>query len=335
MDLLLVGASHRTAGVDERGRLARRAAALGPHDRSTDVAELVVLATCHRVEVLAAVRDVESATHALRRALIELDGLYAHAGAAAVRHLSRVAAGLDSLIVGEAEISGQIRRAASAGRASGAVGPYLDRVLAGVLRASGRARSETRIAEGVLSAAAAAVSLVERTWPSLDGRTVMVVGAGEAGRQALGRLKKRRAGRLLVASRSAHHAADAAVKTGASVVALEHLGAALADVDAVIVATRASGYLLDYAMVASACAARTDRPLEIVDLSVPRVVDPAVEHVPGARLRTVDDLGDVVRESIARRAREIPRVERIVADEAARTYQQFIARRDRRIASVA
>jgi glutamyl-tRNA reductase len=292
--------------------------------------------------VLVAATDRTAAEGALARLLAgdtsaSVSGLYRHTGVAAVRHLARVAAGLDSVIVGEAEVSGQIRRALAAARAAGAVGPVLERVIAGVLRASGRARSETRIGQGVVSAATAGVSLLERAFGSLHGRTVVALGAGEAGRQALGRLAKRRVGRLLVASRSVHHATAAAKKTGAEVVHLDCLGAALAEADGLVAATRAPGFqfLVDAAMCRDAMASRPERALAIVDLSVPRVVDPAVAGLAGVTLHTVDDLGDVVRESVRRREREIPRVERIVADEAARTYEQFIDRRDRRRVAVA
>ena len=259
--------------------------------------------------------------------------LYAHAGRSALLHLARVAAGLDSLIVGEAEISGQIRRAVAAGRGAGLVGPVLERVTSGVLRASGRARSETRIGQGTISAATAAVSLLEREWGSLEGRSVLVVGAGEAGRQTLGRLRKRRASRLLVASRSAHHAVQAAGKTAATVVPLDALAAVLDTVDASSPRRVRTGFSSMREICRSA--ARSRRTLEIVDLSVPRVVDPAVAELAGVSLHTVDDLGEVVRDSVRRREREIPAVERIVADEAERTYQQFLQRRDRRRTAVA
>jgi glutamyl-tRNA reductase len=336
MDLFLIGASHRTATVDVRGPLAGVAAALADRPPAS-VTELLILTTCHRVEVVAVARDMRAAECELRLALTgtepHVDGLYVHAGRSAVLHLSRVAAGLDSLVIGEAEISGQIRRAVAAGRDAGTVGPILERVVAGVLRASGRARSETRIGQGTVSAATAAVSLLERTWGSVEGRAVLVVGAGEAGRQALARLRKRQVGRLLVTSRSSHHATEAAGRTGAEVVDFSRVSSVLAEVDGVIAATRGSGFLID----ADACqiGARFSRTLEIIDLSVPRVVDPALAYVEDIRLHTVDDLGDVVRESVRRREREIPAVERIVSDEATRTYRRFVERRTRRAAAVA
>jgi glutamyl-tRNA reductase len=315
--------------VDVRGALAERVAAL---DRlPAGVAEMMVLCTCHRIEIIAALSEAQLGERSLGVVLTggaaDVPGLYLHWDEAAVRHLSRVAAGLDSLIVGEAEVSGQIRRAAAEGRKRGLVGPVLERVLAGVLRAGGRARAETQIGRGTLSAATAAVSLLERAWGSVDQHSVLVVGAGLAGRQTLGRLRKRRASRLLVASRSLRHATDAARRSDASVVELDRLSSLLAEVDGVIVATRSAGFLIDSEACRSATGA--GRRLHIVDLSMPRAVDPAVSDVPGVTLETVDDLGDVVRESVRRREREIPAVERIVADESARTYQRFRRRADR------
>jgi glutamyl-tRNA reductase len=346
MDLLLLGSSHRTAGVDVRAGLA--AASAGVWDRvrqaeTRSVSELVVLATCHRVEIAAVVADLLTAEHQLRQAMLGTSAsggrperaLYVRTGQAAVHHLCRVACGLDSLIVGEAEVSGQLRRAAARGREAGSVGPFLDRILAGALRAGGRARSETRIGEGVLSAATAAVAILERAWGSIEGRSVLVIGAGDAGRQALARLSRRRAGTLCVASRSVRHATDAAAKASATVVDPRGIEGALAAADGVIAATQASSFLVDGAMCRRAIARRPYRSLHIVDLSVPRVVDPAVSGATGITLHTVDDLGDVVRESLSRRVREIPQVERVAADEAARAYGQFLARRDRTRSAVA
>jgi glutamyl-tRNA reductase len=334
MNVLMVGASHRTTTVGVRGRLAERVSALD--GLPVGVREMLALSTCHRVEIMAVIDDVQAGERALRCMLTGLAtdaALYVHADYAAVLHLSRVAAGLDSLIVGEAEVSGQIRRAVAEGRQRGFVGPVLERVMAGVLRAGGRARSETRIGQGTVSAATAAVSLLERAWGTLDGHAVLVVGAGEAGRQALGRLRKRRAGRLVVASRSFRHATDAARRVGARVVELGAIASTLTEVDGLIVATRSADYLID----AAACrlAIGTDRRLHIVDLSMPRVVDPAVSDVAGVTLHSVDDLGDVVRETVRRREREIPAVERILAEESARTYRQFVERRKRSRAAVA
>jgi glutamyl-tRNA reductase len=340
MDLLLIGASHRTASVDVRGRLTTAASGTASwfarHGAAAGIGEVLALATCHRVEILALGSDVDRAERALRDDLLAAhpSALYVHRGLAAVEHLARVACGLDSVIVGEAEVSGQIRRAAQAGREAGMVGPVLGRVVAQVLRASGRARSTTRIGAGTVSAAGAAVSILEHAWGTLAGRSVLVVGAGEAARQALHRLRRRGAARLIVASRSMYHAREAAERFGAAVVALPEVGSELARVDGVIAAARVTVPMIDHAM----CGA-VPRPaptkLQIVDLSVPRVVDPAVADLAHVRLHTVDDLGDVVRASLGRRTREIPHAERILTGEAARTYGRFVAGRDRARVAVA
>jgi glutamyl-tRNA reductase len=340
MNLLLIGTSHRTATVDLRSRLAQSvqdaAAQLLRAPGAAGISELCVLATCHRVEFYLVAADVDAADDALRGLVSRLTGgdllapgptRYRLVGAAAVEHLCRVAAGLDSMIVGEAEIAGQIRRAIAHAKATGAAGVFLDRLVSGALRAGGRARAETRIGAGAMSAATAAVSVVEQTLDSLAHASVLVIGAGEAGRQALERLARRRTGRLTIASRSGHHAREAAEKTGARVVNLDDLADAARLSDAVIAATLSPAYLITPATYAGSSA----RSRLLIDLSVPRIIDPAVADVRGISLRTVDDLGEFVRASAARRAAEIPNVERIVRDEARRAYDQFRTRAARRL----
>jgi glutamyl-tRNA reductase len=171
------------------------------------------------------------------------------------------------------------------------------------------------------------VSLVEQALAGLKDRAVLVVGAGQAGRQALSRLAKAQTGALLVASRSRRHASEAADKHGAEVVPLENVASTLNRVDAVIAASQAPAHILT---AADYLAARVNRPHFLVDLSVPRAIDPALAEVPGVTLRTVDDLGDIVRASTSRRLAEVPRVETIVLDEARRAYGQFRERVGRR-----
>lgn len=333
--MLVIGTSHRDASVDVRGRLAR---ACGPGAARLEalraacpsVRELLVLATCHRVECYAVADEGLRAEAELTAALqgvaepIAPGVLSVREGEAAVRHLCRVACGLESVIIGEAEIAGQVRRAATAAREAGTMGPTLDVVLAGALAASGRARSETRIGAGVLSASTAAVAIVERLAAPIGARTVLVIGAGQAGRQALDRLAKRGARRLIIASRSAHHAADAAAKTGAEALGLDHVPVVLPEVDAVIAATLASGCLLTPALLRAQREA-VSSPLHVVDLSVPPVVDPAVAELARVTLHTVDDLSDVARASMASRAREVPAAEAIARAEARRTWARVAA----------
>jgi glutamyl-tRNA reductase len=176
-----------------------------------------------------------------------------------------------------------------------------------------------------MSAATAAVSVIEERLGALAHRSVLVIGAGQAGRQALARLAKRRTGRLVMASRSERHAREAAERTGARAVALDALPTALAQADAVLAATVSPGYLVRPDSFEGA----PPRDRLLVDLSVPRVIAPAVAGLAGVTLRTVDDLGDVVRASALRRAREIPGVEAIAREEAHRAWLQFEARAER------
>jgi glutamyl-tRNA reductase len=334
--LLLVGTHHRIAHVDSRERLAASIGEAGTwlastRERSDAIAELFVLATCHRVEIYAAAAD---STAARAEVLDQIDGgprgerlgpsapRYVLTGVDAARHLCRVACGLDSVIVGEAEISGQLRRAATIARDAGTLGPYLERVLAGALRASGRARAETHIGRGVTSAASAGVTLALSLLGSLAGRTVMVVGAGQAGRQVLSRLSRLDMAALLVASRSEKHARQAAAESGATPIGLDAVVDHLRQVDVVVTALQTPVPIFD----AARCGSRADRPLLVIDLSVPRAVSADVALVAGVTLRSVDDLGDIARESLARREQEIPRVEAIAHDEAARAYEQFRVR---------
>ncbi|MEO7191945.1 MAG: glutamyl-tRNA reductase [Vicinamibacterales bacterium] len=336
-DLLLLGRSHRVAGVAERECLARSVGQVPAwlsraREAAPSVTELLILATCHRLELYAVTTDRQAAEYELRQLLGQGPAADVFAssptpcvksGIDAIQHLARVASGLESVILGEAEIAGQVRRAATLCRASGSVGPYLDCVIAGALRASGRARSETQIAKGVMSAASAAVALAMRGAPSLGGRTALVIGAGQAGRQALLRLSRLSPARLFLSSRSPHHAQQAAAGTGAQVVPLEALTETLRSVDLLIAAAASPVVLVEVSAVGTS---RAEKPLTIVDISVPRVIDPAVGALPGVSLRSIDDLGDIARASVARRAREVPAVESIVRAEAERAYGKFRAR---------
>jgi glutamyl-tRNA reductase len=208
----------------------------------------MVLSTCHRLEFYVVTADVEGARAQVAAWCGVSPGALApsadqawavRTGVDAATHLCRVAAGLESLIVGEAEIAGQVRRAAALARESGTLGPYLERVIAGALRASGRARSETRIGNGVLSAASAGVMLATNALGSFANRHVLVVGAGQAARTVLGRLERQPTGAVSVASRSARHAREAADPLGASVWTLDEVPRRLGEVDVVIAAIQA------------------------------------------------------------------------------------------------
>jgi glutamyl-tRNA reductase len=333
-ELVLVGISHRSATIDERERMAAavrdaRAWFVTARVSAPSVAELFVVATCHRFELYAMTDDVT----ATERELLALvapaapaatsdGGWYVRSGHDALLHLARVACGLDSLIVGEAEIAGQVRRAAVQAREAGALGPLLERALAGALRASGRARSETRISRGAMSAASAAVVLASDCLGSLAGRSVLVAGAGPMGRHAIARFARLRPAELFVSSRSEHHAQDAAASTGATIIPLARAPEVAAEVDLLVTAL----HVAEPVFGAGALRTRAGRPLLAIDLSMPRAIDPAAASLPGVTLKTVDDLGEIARRSAAERAGEIPRVEAIAREEAWRAYRQIECR---------
>jgi glutamyl-tRNA reductase len=290
--LLLVGVSHRVAPVEVRERVAfdrERAAAV-----AAELAPAVCLSTCNRTELYL---EAENAIRG-RELLGELPGLYELADDAAALHLFRVAAGLDSLVPGEGEILGQVRAAYEAG----SPGPLLDRVFSQALHAGKRVRHETAIAESPSSVASAAAALAQQVFGDLRGKRALLIGAGKAAEQAADNLRSRGA-ELVVVNRTAEKA-DAG---------LERIPELLAAADVVVSATAAPGFVLHRADVG-----RRSRPLLVVDLAVPRDVEPSVGQLENCFLYDIDDLEAVVADSLVGRQAEAIRAEAIVAAEAVR-----------------
>ena len=339
MHLMSFSLSHRTAPVGAREAVARAfgdvGARLAGWRDCAAIPEMLVIATCHRFERLVAMADALGGRTALAEACAvrpdDLDGHGSHGwvvrhGVDAATHLARVTAGLDSLVVGEAEIAGQVRRSVAVARDAGAMGPMLETVVAGAFRASGRARSETRIAAGVTSAASAGVLAAASALGTLEGRSVLVIGAGQAARTALGRLSRAKLAEVVVASRSPRHAAEAASIANGRVVGVDEIPLALSRADAVVAATVSDTYLLTCEMARVAFAAEPGRVRVLVDLSVPRVIDPAVGRCGQVRLVSVDDLGDVACQSLRRREREVPQAEAIASAEGRRAFERLETR---------
>jgi glutamyl-tRNA reductase len=331
MDLLAIGTNYRTADAEWRRRLAIPAADLpawlADATRHPALSEIFVLSTCNRVELYVATPDVRAAERELRRSLAPGAGedLFAEASRwyrltdeGASRHLCRVACGLDSMLVGEAEILGQVRTAVELARGTGTLGATLQRVAAAALEAGRRARTETGIGRGALSAAGAAVTLGERHFGSLEGRAALVIGAGHAARLALTRLAKRHCGRLIICNRSREHGQELARLAGAEALALDAIPAVLAGVDLAIAAVPSPTPIVTRESLRQTTG-RT-RPLVIVDLGMPPGVDPDVARESWITWYGIDDLRQVTDETAERRRREIPRVEAIAAEEAARVF---------------
>ncbi len=321
MRIVLVGISHHRAPVElrERAALSReQAAELADRLRGT-AGEAVCLSTCNRTELYLADESGGDAERRAEAALLALEAdlgpaLYRLSDEAAALHLFRVAAGLDSMIPGEGEILGQVRAAYDAG----ATGPILDRLFRQALHAGRKARVETAIGESPASVSSAAAALAEQVFGDLRGRKILVIGAGKVGDLAARNLLSRGADIAWIANRTADRAAELAARFGGEALPLERAEEQLVDADVVVSSTSASGWVLERAQVERALHARKGRPLFLIDLAVPRDLDPSIHELDGCYLYDIDDLQAVVAETLAGRRREAERAEAIVADEAGR-----------------
>jgi glutamyl-tRNA reductase len=231
------------------------------------------------------------------------------------QHLFRVAAGLDSLVVGEPQILGQVKGAYAAATDQRTVGPVLNKVFPWSFTVGKRVRTETALSEGAVSVSFAATSLAKKIFGHLKGRTVLVVGAGEMGKLTAQHIQAQGVGRMLITSRTTAHAAALAESIGGQAIAWADLRSALAAADIVITATGATLPILTRPEVESVMRSRRSRSLFIIDIALPRDVDPAVGELESVFLYNIDDLQAVVQENLARRAAEVARAETIVCDE--------------------
>src|SRR5579859_3045694 len=330
MDLVVLGLNHETAPVELRERLAFPAEtlpeALGRLTALPGVPEGMILSTCNRVEVYAAVGTAEAglaamtewltATHGVERS--DLEGkLYSHAGTKALRDLFRVVSSLDSLVIGEPQIVAQVKEAYQTAAAQRAAAGTLNRVLHKALQVSKRVRSETAIAAHAVSVSSAAVELARKIFGDLEGKTVILVGAGEMGELAARHLKKHGASEILVANRTWERAVELAAGFAGTPVQLEKLSTWLAAADVAICAAAAPGFLVTRAMMAEAIRARRHRPILLIDIAVPRVVEPSAGTLGDVFLYAIDDLRGVVDANRSERLKEAGKAEAIVEAEAA------------------
>lgn len=330
MSIILVGLNHKTAPIEVRERLAftDEACAASLHELvdGERISEGLIFSTCNRVEVLAATGRAggdECATQIgefLSRARgVPADSfgrhLYVHTEEAAVRHVFRVASSLDSMVVGEPQVLGQVRRAYSIAIDAGTAGRVLHKLVHHALRVAKRVRTETGIASSAVSISYTAVELGRKIFGTLKGTTVMLVGAGEMAELAAQHLKNAGASRLLVANRTYETAAALASKFEGEAVEFGALAARLAEADIVICSTAAGGYVITPEMARAALEARRKRPAFFIDISVPRNVDPAVGRIENLFVFDVDDLESVVVSNIRERERESERAELIIDSE--------------------
>lgn len=320
MHITLVGISHKTAPVAVRERFAFTPEEL-PAALPRFGGGAALLSTCNRTEVyLAAHHPIAAASViALLRELKDgadaPDGaFYAETGQDAARHLFRVAAGIESLVLGESEILGQVRGAFSAATEAETNNAVLSELFHTAIRVGRKARSQTHISRNAVSISSTAVALARSTLGDLASSTVLVVSAGEAGKLTARSLAEHGAARVVVTNRSAKRARELADDLAAETVPFARLGAAMADADIVISASAAPGFLIGAREVTAATAQRNGRPLLLIDIAVPRDIDPVVSAFPQVHLYDIDDLQQQVEHGRNNRKQEVSKVEQIVED---------------------
>jgi len=339
VSVVVIGLNHRTMPLELFERLtiddARLPKALGELHSREDVSEAVILSTCNRTEVYAVAERFHGAYQDIRSFLAEMaylapedfiDHLYVHYDREAIRHLFTVTAGLDSNVLGETEILGQVRSAWEQAKAEGATGPVLNLAFRHALEAGKRARTDTGIARGTASVSYAAVEMAAERLGSLDGRRVLVLGAGDMGEGMAVALASAGVAEVRVANRTWDRAVGLAQRVDGTAVALADLPASLTEIDVLLTSTGASSIIVDSGDLEPLVAARGGRPLLIVDIAVPRDVDPAVADLPGVTLLDMHDLRRFAQAGLADRRREVNAVERIVVDEVDRFVDASSAR---------
>ncbi len=328
MSVVVIGLNHRTAPLDLLERMtvddADLGKALGDLCGREHISEALVLSTCNRTEVYAVAERFHGAYSDIRSFLADFsflppegfaDHLYVHYDTAAVSHLLAVTAGIDSAVLGESEIQGQVKQAWERARDEGAAGATLNLLLRHAVEAGKRARTETAIGRNIASVSQAAVAMAGERLGGVAGKTVLVLGAGEMGEGMAVALAGAGVDRVLVANRTAARAAELAARVGGRAVPLVELPDHLAGADVLLTSTGAQAPLLTRADVEQIMTGRAERPLLIVDIAVPRDVDPAVAEVPGVTLLDMDDLRSFADAGVAERRREVAAVELILNDE--------------------
>lgn len=344
MSLVVVGLSHHATPVEVRERFAftsaEALAALGELRASGAAREAVLLSTCNRTEFYLHLAGGAAGEAAVLEQLAARAGLpvsetssysYTHRDRDGVEHLFRVAASLDSMIVGEAQIQGQVRGAyAQAADAATAgeplVGPVLSRLFQTALGVGGRVRSETALGAGAASIPSAAVALAKKVFGSLRGRRALVIGTGEMGELALASLRGEGVGQFVIASRTRARAEALAARVGGTAIGYDELRAVLPTVEIVMSATAAPHLVLTRELFDRALPGGARRPMLLVDIAIPRDIEPSIGEAGQVFLYDIDDLRQIMDDNLERRRAEVPVAERIVVEAADEFWEWYRAR---------
>ncbi len=321
MTILCAGLNHQNAPVEVRERFA-----VGAHQIEETLSDIrsveglsgaVILSTCNRVEFYASslcpVRAFEGLQGVLRRRTGIDAPLYCHNTPGSVRHLFRVASGLDSMVIGETEILGQVKQAYSAASSAGATSSQLNKLFQHAFRVAKHVRTETQITRGPTSVGSVAVDLAGKIFGNLADRRVMVLGAGETSERTARSLVSRGVRTVIVSNRTFERAARLAEEIGGMAIHFDHWTNAFADVDILICSTSAPHFLLTREKLAPLLRPRGGRPLFVIDLAVPRDADPAINELDGVFLYDIDSLETIVSQSLEIRRGEVLRCEEMIS----------------------
>jgi glutamyl-tRNA reductase len=335
MNLIVIGMNHKTAPLELREKPAlccvKPVAALERIKAIPSIEEVLYLSTCNRFELIARIGS-EHAVPQIKAFLLsqvniepeELEKIiYVHRNEDAVKHIFRVAASLDSMVMGEPQILGQVKEAYRQSVGAKSAGIILNKVLHAAFRTAKRVRTETGVANNAVSVSFAAVELAKKIFSELKGKTVLLIGAGEMSELAARHLVNNGTGKVLIANRTYERAEKMAGELHGHPVRVENLEEALGEADIIISSTGASGYVLNQAMVSRALKRHRSRLLFIIDIAVPRDVDPAVGHMDNVFLYNIDDLQDIVDGNIKNRMAEALKAEEIISEEVVNFSQWY------------
>ena len=328
MEILVVGLNHNTAPVEVREKLAFNGPKLQEGLKALhsldEINEAVVLSTCNRVEIYTCVSDAPKASdaiksfisgfHGIERGLLD-ESLYFHSGAGGVLHAFRVAASLDSMIVGEAQILGQLKDAFEFSLSQKTTGVMLNKLMKKSISVAKRVRTETRIAESAVNISSAAVDLARKIFTNLEEKSVLLLGAGDMAELAAKHLMSGGVKDVAVANRTLSTAEELAGQMGGHAVEFSAFPSEMEQSDIVICSTGAPGYIVSKDMMHGIMKARKQKPVFIIDISVPRNIDPDINRLENVYLYDVDDLQGVADAGLEERKKEAERGEQIVADE--------------------
>jgi glutamyl-tRNA reductase len=339
MNLTLLGVNHRTAPVEVRERMhipeSRLAQAVSDLIHREGIREGLILSTCNRVEVMTSAEDRVDAEPIIQQFLAEHHRFelgpyqrffYRYQQQEVVRHLFRVASSLDSMILGEPQILGQLKRAYALAHEAGGLNGSLKDIVSQALAVGRRVRRETALGSAAVSVSYAAVELAKKIFGSLEGRTIFVIGAGKMSELAAKHLLRSGASAIYVTNRTYERAVQLAEAFHGTAIVFEQLFEHLPKADIVISSTGAAGYVVNKEHVARILSARRNRPVFFVDIAVPRDIDPLVNELDNAFVYDIDDLGQVVEANKKQREREAVWAEEIVQEEVQKTMRRLASR---------